>query len=1060
MTVAFFKKILSCALALSLVLSYFYLPLSYVATLAPEGLVKQAVEKIATFQQDFPRAYAATTTVIITSSTAPSGSCGANCWTVPAAWNDNANRIEVIGGGGGGDNDNSNKGSGGGGGGGYTSNENVNLTGNNNVTFAVGSGGGTNIDGGDTYICSETGSNCTSIDGTAVVAGAKGGTAGGDGTTVGVGGQSTAGRPITGTNLKRYSGGNGGAGNNSGDLGGGGGGAAGPGGGGGAGGANNGGGGGGGGNGSGGAAEAGNTDGAGQGGDGPDGTGGGATESASGTANTGGGGAYSDGPSSAGNGGTGNGTVSGWGAGVGAGGGGGGMCDDVSSATGGTGGLYGGGGGGGEPGGSGAQGIIVIRYEPIANQPPNAPTLQEPTDTATEVDVGPVLKMTATDTYFGDDISYRFAIHTSSCTGSLVLYKDQRSSVSWQGQDATCTADPTSCYASGTQGVYSIQAVDELGHNTTYYWWAAAYDPDGSASYSASSTCYSFTTEPDNPKIGTAQNERFVIGGDPVLAADITISDGAPAQVTAANDIRIAIATTSGFGMTWDSSVGTVSYTGSASGKVSTSVQYDGGDTVVILDVDPSDFSDSDFLVISGLKYANFTGPPYAGTGALTLYLGGVAWGLAAATSSCRFAIVGYDGMLRIGKPPNYLSTGNGLVAYYTFDGKNMYQNVSDLSGSGNTGYIIGQSSSGTTTAPGRVGQSLNFDGTDDYVSVTNAISNVRTVALWAKPRDSTETILELSGTANVQVSGGSLTSSGFNSPTYYVDGNATQTYPNDAGWHHVAVTDTADVNSTAIALGKVSTTYLTGSLDDVRFYSRALSAFEIASLYRAGTAKLNANQTVKMSTGLVAYYTFDGNDMYQNVVDSSGSGNTAYYLPGVAGNTSTTTVPGKLGQALDFDGGDDIATTTSDFISTGADSFVAWIKPTTLGEGNVGRILSNSQVIFYIGGTNAVSFSSNGGVTTANSANSVINFKQWAHVAATRAADGTANIYVNGILSGSANQSSGTPAAGGYVVVGNNGLTTATFNGDIDEVRIYNRVLSASEILQLYRLGTTRSRR
>src|SRR3989344_3083358 len=50
---------------------------------------------------------------------------------------------------------------------------------------------------------------------------------------------------------------------------------------------------------------------------------------------------------------------------------------------------------------------------------------------------------------------------------------------------------------------------------------------------------------------------------------------------------------------------------------------------------------------------------------------------------------------------------------------------------------------------------------------------------------------------------------------------------------------------------------------------------------------------------GLVGYWTFDGPKMTSNVADSSGLGNTGY----LKGQTSTTTVPGKLGQALSFDG-------------------------------------------------------------------------------------------------------------------------------------------------------------
>lgn len=123
----------------------------------------------------------ASTVIFLTSGTS---------WTVPADWNNSNNSIEVIGGGGGGG------GAGGvcctasdwyagtgGGGSAYSKATNVTLTPNGSVGYQIGSqgvGGTGNVNGsagGDTYFCNST-SNCTSISGTAVVAGAKGGLGG------------------------------------------------------------------------------------------------------------------------------------------------------------------------------------------------------------------------------------------------------------------------------------------------------------------------------------------------------------------------------------------------------------------------------------------------------------------------------------------------------------------------------------------------------------------------------------------------------------------------------------------------------------------------------------------------------------------------------------------------------------------------------------------------------------------------------------------------------------------------------------------------------------------
>lgn len=232
-------------------------------------------------------------------------------YTVPSDWNSTNNTIEVIGGGGGGGN-----GKGGGGGGGaYSKVFNASLTPGASVTYAVGSGGATDTDGGDTYFCNST-SNCASIAGTAVVVGAKAGVKGlptGSGGTGGAGGSSSSGVG----SIKR-SGGTG-ADTCCTGAGGGGGGAA-------------------------GANGAGNNGSSQTGGSGDAGFGGSAGSGGS--------------PPTAGGAGT------EWDATHGSGGGGGGS-NSGSGQVGGAGGAYGGGGGGGPAstnGGAGAQGIIVIKY--------------------------------------------------------------------------------------------------------------------------------------------------------------------------------------------------------------------------------------------------------------------------------------------------------------------------------------------------------------------------------------------------------------------------------------------------------------------------------------------------------------------------------------------------------------------------------------------------------------------------------------------------------------------------------------------------------------------------
>src|SRR6185436_3358960 len=66
---------------------------------------------------------------------------------------------------------------GGGGGGAYSKVTNLSLTAGNKVAYVIGAGGAATVAGGDSYFCNAL-TNCASISGTAVVAAAKGGSAG------------------------------------------------------------------------------------------------------------------------------------------------------------------------------------------------------------------------------------------------------------------------------------------------------------------------------------------------------------------------------------------------------------------------------------------------------------------------------------------------------------------------------------------------------------------------------------------------------------------------------------------------------------------------------------------------------------------------------------------------------------------------------------------------------------------------------------------------------------------------------------------------------------------
>lgn len=99
--------------------------------------------------------------------------------------------------------------------------------------------------------------------------------------------------------------------------------------------------------------------------------------------------------------------------------------------------------------------------------------------------------------------------------------------------------------------------------------------------------------------------------------------------------------------------------------------------------------------------------------------------------------------------------------------------------------------------------------------------------------------------------------------------------------------------------------------------------------------------------------------------------------------------------------------------------------------------------------GVNRLSFFTGGGVETSISGTTEISSGQWTHIAATR--DGTTGemkIYVDGQLDATGMGSSGSALNANPVIhIGGNTLDGRYFAGVIDDVRLYSRVLSSSEI-------------
>jgi Concanavalin A-like lectin/glucanases superfamily len=229
-------------------------------------------------------------------------------------------------------------------------------------------------------------------------------------------------------------------------------------------------------------------------------------------------------------------------------------------------------------------------------------------------------------------------------------------------------------------------------------------------------------------------------------------------------------------------------------------------------------------------------------------------------------------------KPPNNL----GLIGYWPFN-EGTGSQAGDFSGFGHTGTLSTNGGSLPTWVNGRWGGALTFNGTDSYVAVGNAAASVQTISFWIKTSVATQHIIDLDGgTHQIQMSGSQITATGFTGA--YIDGTlATTSVTLDTGWHFVVATSFATFAASAMDIGRVvsASSYFSGTLDEVRIYSRALSASDIINLYDQGTAgatqiqsssaQLTNGTTLGPSGGLVGP---DLNWQTGIALDRSGQGN------------------------------------------------------------------------------------------------------------------------------------------------------------------------------------------
>jgi len=433
-----------------------------------------------------------------------------------------------------------------------------------------------------------------------------------------------------------------------------------------------------------------------------------------------------------------------------------------------------------------------------------------------------------------------------------------------------------------------------------------------------------------------------------------------------------------------------------------------------------------------------------------------------------------------------FFSNAQNLIAYYPFNG-----NTNDETGNGNNATYAGTGVSLTTDRFGEANKAFYFDGeVGSYIRIPadKFPTADRTISFWFNADSFSN------GPTPVSYGGNGCNSSCFlvllNRPTnnaYNVSGHCNDsniasayTSPPVAAWKHWVITINGSTqkiyingilkqtssnyvgptyvagksfviggllypDGTTVYVDAGGSGYFKGKLDEFRIYNTPMTDEQVLSLYKTESA------------GLVAYYPFNG-----NANDESGNENHGT----VNGATLTTDRFGTANKAYSFTNPNHISVLNSNLLG---DEFSVsyWFK---IGSyfgyrgvmSNVAVPNGGFQQAFdgtafsYILGYNFPQ--TNDPLWSNYTMQEPIN--QWHHLVLTYKKTGATNseskLFINGELKKTIVHNGlsilFTPNAPFYIGQNHSGLN---FQGDLDDIRIYNRILNPTEIDNLYTNNT-----
>jgi hypothetical protein len=425
--------------------------------------------------------------------------------------------------------------------------------------------------------------------------------------------------------------------------------------------------------------------------------------------------------------------------------------------------------------------------------------------------------------------------------------------------------------------------------------------------------------------------------------------------------------------------------------------------------------------------------------------------------------------------PGTYAAPTDGPALWYPFD-ENTGTTAADVSGGANPGALL----NGATWGGGQIGTSAaGFDGVDDYVrSARPAVdtSSSFTVAAWVYLSDQTVThaIVSQDGSARSGFSlryDKTLDRWSFSLPASDTAAAASvsvnsPTSPSSGTWTHLtAVYDDADDELRLYLNGQLSTSavrtvdwsaggpvivgadlnssdaradYFAGQIDDLRVYPEALTGPQVSEVFAMpGTA-----------------WTFTNASTTQPDASSNGNTGTINGTPSYAGGTVV------------MDGDDYVTGQRSGVHTDRGFTVAAWVTPnsttgtqTIASQSNTTADTANAFSLGLVSGKWQFATATSSTATGSGKAISTTSVTAGTpvFVVGVFSDNNMDRIYINGKKEDQ--QSVGTPYdATGPLTVGRQAAgATNYFAGRVDDVRVFNHMLTGEDVFDLYSMPTAR---